>query len=54
MSGDVHGFCYASLVGKEELEETISEIKKNSFAKTPFEKAQEQLIIDLPQTCRPS
>lgn len=37
---------YASLVTPEELKETIAEIKKKSHAKTPFEKAQEQLIID--------
>lgn len=37
---------YASLVSKEELNATIAEIKKNSLAKTPFEKTQEQLIID--------
>jgi choline dehydrogenase-like flavoprotein len=36
----------ASLVSPEELKEIIASIKLNSLAQTPFEKAQEQLIID--------
>lgn len=42
--GMLMGFVsYASLVGKEKLEETIQDIKKNSKAKTDFEKRQEQV-----------
>lgn len=37
---------YASIVSPEKLEETVAEIKKSSLAKTPFEKAQEKVIID--------
>ena len=45
--GMLMGFVsYASLVSESELQSTIAEIKKNSFAKTAFEKTQEQLIID--------
>lgn len=36
---------YASLVTPGELKATIERIRKNSHAKTPFEKAQEELII---------
>ena len=45
--GMLMGFVsYASLVSEQELQATIAEIKKNSLAKTAFEKKQEQLIID--------
>lgn len=37
---------YASIVSPEELEKTIAQIEKTSLAKTPFEKAQEKVIID--------
>ncbi|KAI9741782.1 MAG: hypothetical protein M1834_000168 [Cirrosporium novae-zelandiae] len=37
---------YASLVTPEELDATIAEIKRNSQAKTSFEKAQEKIIVD--------
>ena len=44
--GMMMGFVsYASLVTPEELESTIAEIKKNSPAKTKFEKAQEAVSI---------
>lgn len=36
---------YASLVDKETLDSTISEIKKNSLARTDFEKRQEEVIV---------
>ena len=36
---------YASLVGKDKLEETINEIRTNSNAKTDFEKRQEDVIV---------
>lgn len=40
--GMLMGFVsYASLVGKDKVEETIKEIRKNSRAKTDFEKRQE-------------
>lgn len=42
--GMLMGFVsYSSVVEKNELDETIAEIKKNSLAKTPFEKAQEEV-----------
>lgn len=45
--GMLMGFIsYVSLVSEEELQDKIAEIKKNSLAKTAFEKKQEQLIID--------
>lgn len=37
---------YASLVSKDELEQTIAEIKQKSLAKTEFEKKQEKVIIN--------
>lgn len=37
---------YASIVSKDELENTLSEIQRTSLAKTPFEKAQEKVIVD--------
>lgn len=44
--GMLMGFVsYASLVSKEKLDETISAIRKNSLAKTDFEKAQEDVIV---------
>lgn len=44
--GMLMGFVsYASLVSKEQLDATISEIRKNSLAKTDFEKAQEDVIV---------
>ena len=36
---------YASLVSKEQLDATIDEIRKNSLAKTDFEKRQEETIV---------
>lgn len=45
--GMTMGFVsFASIVSPEELESTISEIQRTSLAKTPFEKAQEQTIVD--------
>lgn len=45
--GMMMGFVsYASIVSPEELESTITDIKKTSQAKTPFEKAQEKVIVD--------
>ena len=45
--GMLMGFVsYASLVSPEEPQATIREIKKNPLATTPFQRAQEQLIID--------
>ncbi|ETN46100.1 uncharacterized protein HMPREF1541_00284 [Cyphellophora europaea CBS 101466] len=45
--GMLMGFVsYASLVSPEELEQTISEIKQKSLAKTDFAKAQEKVIVD--------
>ncbi|KAL2357319.1 aryl-alcohol dehydrogenase [Cryomyces antarcticus] len=45
--GMLMGFVsYASVASPEELESTVKEIKENSLAKTKFEKAQEQIIID--------
>lgn len=42
--GMLMGFLsYASIVSKEELDSTIAEVKKNSLAKTKFEKAQEEV-----------
>ncbi|KAK4574075.1 hypothetical protein LTR86_001836 [Recurvomyces mirabilis] len=44
--GMLMGFVsYASLVSKEVLDQTISEIRKNSLAKTDFEKRQEDVIV---------
>ncbi|KAK5092355.1 hypothetical protein LTR70_003958 [Exophiala xenobiotica] len=37
---------YSSIVSKDELESTISDIQQKSLARTPFEKAQEKVIID--------
>lgn len=37
---------YASIISQEELKSTISDIRANSLAKTRFEKAQEELIIE--------
>ena len=36
---------YASLVSNDKLNETIQEIRKNSLAKTDFEKRQEDMIV---------
>ena len=45
--GMLMGFVsYSSIVSPEELEQTITEIQSKSLAKTKFEKAQEQIIID--------
>lgn len=45
--GMLMGFVsYASLVGKEKLDETIKDIRKNSKAETDFEKRQEDVIVD--------
>ena len=44
--GMLMGFVsYASLVSKEQLDATIDEIRKNSLAKTDFEKRQEDVIV---------
>jgi hypothetical protein len=44
--GMLMGFVsYASLVGKDELDTTIADIRKNSLAKTQFEKDQQEVII---------
>ena len=44
--GMLMGFVsYASLVSQEQLDATIQEIRKNSLAKTDFEKAQEDVIV---------
>lgn len=44
--GMLMGFVsYASLVDKQTLDNTISEIRKNSLAKTDFEKRQEDVIV---------
>lgn len=44
--GMLMGFVsYASLVDKKTLDETISEIRKNSLAKTDWEKRQEDVIV---------
>lgn len=44
--GMLMGFVsYASIVDKETLDSTISEIRKNSLAKTDFEKRQEDVIV---------
>ncbi|KAH0375472.1 alcohol oxidase, partial [Aureobasidium melanogenum] len=44
--GMLMGFVsYASLVSEEVLNDTIAEIRKNSLAKTDFEKRQEETII---------
>jgi choline dehydrogenase-like flavoprotein len=45
--GMMMGFVsYASVASPEELEATLKEIKQKSLAKTPFEKAQEKVIVD--------
>jgi hypothetical protein len=50
--GMVMGFVsYASLVSKETLEQTIAEIRKNSLAKTDFEKRQEEEIMHQLSKC---
>lgn len=36
---------YASIVDPEELEQTIKEVREHSSAKTPFERAQEEVIV---------
>ena len=44
MLGMLMGFVsYASIVSPETLEQTIKDIRKNSHAKTDFEKAQEEV-----------
>lgn len=44
--GMLMGFVsYASLVSKEVLDQTIEDIRKDSLAKTKFEKAQEDVIV---------
>lgn len=44
--GMLMGFVsYASVVSKQELDETVAEVKKNSLAQTPFEIAQEGVIV---------
>lgn len=44
--GMLMGFVsYASLVSKEQLDATIKEIRKDSLAKTDFEKRQEEVIV---------
>jgi len=44
--GMLMGFVsYASIVSKDELDETMKEIRANSLAETPFEKAQEDVIV---------
>ena len=44
--GMLMGFVsYASLVGKEVLDQTIADIRKNSLAKTDFEKRQEDVVV---------
>lgn len=44
--GMLMGFVsYASLVDQKTLDDTISEIRKNSLAKTDFEKRQEDVIV---------
>ncbi|KAK5135767.1 hypothetical protein LTR08_004753 [Meristemomyces frigidus] len=44
--GMLMGFVsYASLVSKEVLDQTISEVRANSLAKTDFEKRQEDVIV---------
>jgi choline dehydrogenase-like flavoprotein len=49
--GMLMGFVsYSSIVSKDELDETIAEIKKNSLAKTKFEKAQEDVSTNLLKT----
>lgn len=45
--GMLMGFVsYASVASPDELDDTIKQIKEKSLAKTKFEKAQEQIIID--------
>jgi choline dehydrogenase-like flavoprotein len=45
--GMLMGFVsYSSIVDSKTLEDTIADIKKNSLAKTEFEKAQEKVIVD--------
>lgn len=44
--GMLMGFVsYASLVSKDELEETIKQVRRDSLAKTDFEKRQEEIIV---------
>lgn len=44
--GMLMGFVsYASLVSPEQLDATIAEVRKNSLAKTDFEKRQENEIV---------
>lgn len=44
--GMLMGFVsYASIVSKKTLDETISEIRKDSLAKTDFEKRQEDVVV---------
>ena len=44
--GMLMGFVsYASMVSKETLDQTISDIRANSLAKTQFEKDQEEVIV---------
>ncbi|KAF1975006.1 alcohol oxidase [Bimuria novae-zelandiae CBS 107.79] len=45
--GMLMGFVsYASIVDDYQLQETIKEVEKKSYAKTKFEKAQEKVIMD--------
>lgn len=45
--GMMMGFVsYASIATPDEIKSTVAEIKKNPLARTKFEKAQEQIIID--------
>ena len=45
--GMLMGFVsYSSIVDQQKLDQTIADIKKNSLAKTEFEKAQEKVIVD--------
>lgn len=45
--GMMTGFVsYASVATPQEIKETVATIKKNSLAKTDFEKAQEKVIVD--------
>lgn len=44
--GMLMGFVsYASLVSKDELKKTLDDVRKNSLAKTDFEKRQEDVIV---------
>jgi choline dehydrogenase-like flavoprotein len=45
--GMMMGFVsYANVATPEEIKETVAAVKKNSLAKTDFEKAQEKVILD--------